>query len=649
MFKKTLVIVLLFVSIIGFTQTIAYNQAGYLPSKPKRAIIQSDNSLSGVSWLIKDKLNQTVLSGSLSASLQGKTDYTAKAFNYQIDFDEITQEGTYSLEVTNLAPIVFQIDCAPYQSHIYEVLKTIRARRSGSSDALVHGLSHVGDTSCAVHRRGSENSNWSIANPKQTVDMYGGWYDAGDYIKFTLTSAYLCYHLLRAYEAYPELFKNNKTYSTTTWNDLLDEARHGLLFLEKTMPDDNTFIIQTGGYKDHNEKFRLPENDRLDGKRECYAAFSKPQMGLTAAALALGAQLFQNEGDVAFANRLQAKATQIYNKAKNSNESAAWWQGGGEVYYADDSEEDNMELAAIELYKLTNEASYLAEASSYGAAAGSGWWAAWSNVNMTAHSQLYPFDNSIESALKGDLNNFRSIGNANNNLWKAPHTSTWGTLYSYFGVANGALQYQQKTSKTTYEALALNVLDYTFGVNPWGLAFLASETLPNAITSTYAVMYRLQPTIFPTGEIAEGPTTLATHNENNAYFDPAHNPNLWHKEYNVTNFTFYEQPGDYVCMETTIGGLADGFYLLSLATGAYCENDCCLLTSSDKMRSETSYIFPNPTHDYLQLENELPWEITSSNGVVLQQGNSKTIDVSTLKSGIYFVKSNGSSVRFIKQ
>jgi len=609
---------------------IRYNQAGYYPTKAKRIVVMSETDISGNTWDIKDVLNSSVINGTVEASVQGVTDYTTKAFNYEIDFSAIETPGDYTFNLQGQSAIDIKITCSPYETFIFDVLKTIRARRSGSNDAIIHGMSHTGDVSCPIYERsGTDNSSWSARSDNKTADMLGGWYDAGDYIKFTLTSAYTAYHILKSYEANPDMFNSVKDYSTTQYCDMLDEAKHGLDFLMKTMPEPGIFIIQTGGHADHNQGFRLPENDALDGSRECYSSLSKTQMGYTAAALALGAKMFADQGYTEQAALYEAKAIEIYAAAKVSTINPAWWESGSEVYYADKSSNDNMELAAIELYRLTGTASYVTDAQTYGGAAGSSGWVSWANVNMTAHANLIPEYAGIISSLTADLNAFRNIGNANNNIWRAPHTSTWGTLYSYFGVANGALQYQKATDALTYQNMAIDVLDYTFGLNPWGLAFVASEDLPNSITSTYAVMYRLQPSIFPTGEIAEGPTTAALHAGNRTWFSPAHNPNLWHSEFNSDEFTFFEQKGDYVCMETTIGGLADGLFLFSLASTLINENP------------NSTECTPQPTT--LKVVQDSPiQEVQLYNSLGVLVGTYATeqdaMSVEDLPTGIYIIK-----------
>ena len=577
--QVTILLFLIIFSQVSIGQIlISYNQAGYYPEHNKRIIIQSDISLQGTEWNFRDIFNTVVLSGTIAPSIQGVTDYTAKSYNYEIPFSSITTQGIYTFELQGHEAIEISINCDPYSDFIFKALRGIRVRRSNSEDALIHGLSHTGDISCPIYERGANNSDWSPRSDNKTANMLGGWYDAGDYIKFTLTCAYATYFILKSYDTNPELFRNRKTYSTTALNDMLDEAKHGLDFLMKTMPEPGIFIIQTGGHLDHTQGLRMPENDLLDGQRECYSALSKTQMGLTAAALALGAKIFSAEGFNTEASQYAQKAEDIFEAALASTESPAWWEGGYEVFYADNSEADNMALAALELYRLTGENTYLTHAQNFSQLAGSSYWAAWSNVNMTAHANIYPYHSPALTPLTQDLQYFRSFAQAAGNIWNTPHATTWGTLYSYFSVAHGALQHALVTEQSTFEDMAIDVLDYTFGLNHWGLAFMASEKLPHSITSAYAVMYRLQPHLFPTGEIAEGPTDATTHANNRTWFSPAHNPNLWHADYNTPNFTFFEQDGDYVCMETTLGGLADGLFLLSLASTILCQNPCPAIT-----------------------------------------------------------------------
>ncbi|MFQ3576540.1 MAG: glycoside hydrolase family 9 protein, partial [Cytophagales bacterium] len=354
--KNLLRFLLLFIfSQIHSQVLVRYNIVGYDPNSAKEAVIMSNSTCNGYSWSLKNSLNQVVISGTLSGSGTAAGDYMPMAHNYKINFTGVNQAGNYVLSVQNAADVNIRIACQPYKEFLPLILRTIRVRRSASHDALDHLYSHGKDSSSVIWRRnGTNNGSWSKDASDKKLNMIGGHYDAGDYIKFTITEAYMIYHLLRAYEAAPELFDNVKQHSTTNLDDLLDECKWGLDYLLRTHPSADEFVIQTGGADDHKEwPLRLPEDDKLDGKRECYSILSKTQMGMTSATLALGAKIFKSKGYNTLANSYESKAIEIFNNAKASGINTAWWQGGHEVFYADNSHNDNMQLAAIELFNLT--------------------------------------------------------------------------------------------------------------------------------------------------------------------------------------------------------------------------------------------------------------------------------------------------------
>ena len=639
---------------------VRYNLAGYDPVRTKKAIVMSSVNLSGAAWNLKDNTNANVASGTIGSSTTGKGDYMPMAFNYSIDFSTIESEGDYTLSVGSLSPVTIKIKCQPYTNLLSQILRTIRVRRSGSNDALDHGISHLGDTACIIRKRNILNANdlgktnsgsdsWRAASPTKKANMAGGYYDAGDYIKFTLTNAHLTYFMLRSYETAPELFDGVKLYSKTSLDDLLDNAKWGLDYLARCMPEEGEFIIQTGGSQDHEQALRLPENDLLNGKRECYSANSKPQMALAAAALALGAKIFKNKGLATEADMYKTKAIQLYTAAKASTEPIAWWQTnatGGETYYADRTEADNMELAAIELYNLASEGSYLTDAASFGANAAAAYWSSWGVYNMPAHLRVYEANKTLLSLARQDLNNFETIANRVNNMWHIPHESVWGSLYSQISVASNAMQFQNLTKNTTFSNIGHDVIDYVMGRNPWGLGFIATKDFANTITSSYAVIYRLQQTKFPYGEIAEGPATASDYAGNTQYFNPPHNPALWHSQFNTSAFTFFEQPGDYISMETTIGGLADGLYFLTLASKNFCNVPLGINNDLEKKSELGIQVSNEANRNVLRIKNlksgsVFDIAIYDTNGTLVAKYENQTNNTLTLENsiqqGIYLV------------
>jgi hypothetical protein len=546
---------------IGNEVFIRYNHLGYLPQAKKEVIVFSNSDLKGVTWQILDSLSDNVHSGSFQGSITGKSIHTSHDFYYKIDFSQIKNEGSYTLKVAENNSIQFKIQEGLYAFIPSEILRYFRVMRSGSVETLDHKPGHFGDSSCVVFKKKSaSNESWAKAEETKKLNMLGGWYDAGDYLKFTLTNAYATHRLLHAYSLNPEFFQFKK-YSKSDFPDVLDEAKWGLQYLLKTMQDTNEFVIQVGGAEDHKYGNRLPQNDQLDGKRQCYSDFSITQMGYSSAALALGAKVFKELSDTVFAKNCEREAIKIYQKAKNL-ENVSWVQQGWEIFYSDKKGVDNMQLAATELYKLTGSSDYLKDAKFFARTAREGWWVSWGEMNLTAHNRLLPDYQYADMFIKNELSEFKKIAKMPENVWGVPHEYTWGTLYSFFGVANGAMLYDLNNQNKEYSSVYFDVLDYTLGRNNWGIAFVASKNIPNSIRNVYSQFYKLQRDLFPIGAVAEGPGDRKTHLEVKQYFKiPADNS---FDQFNTEGVVFYDNETNFQTMETTIGGLADALLFFTL-------------------------------------------------------------------------------------
>lgn len=561
--KQTrLFIFLLFLSLTTHAQLfIRYNHVGYTPERPKRAIVMSNENGTGLEWKITDQTNTVVLSGKLNNSIASKGIHTSHPFNHEIVFSELKSVGQYQLIVHQEKPVTIHIKANPYAFITSDILRYLRVQRSGSKDCLDHKPSHWGDSSCAVMSKENEsNESWKL-NPKAgKVNMLGGWYDAGDYLKFTLTIAYTTHQLLHAYTINPALFKEKK-YSKSEFNDLLDEAKWGLDYLCRTMPNEHTFIIEVGGAEDHKQGNRLPDQDVLNGKRNAYADFSPTQMGYTAAALALGAQVFDSITYPKLHQHYKNEAIKIYEKARQYT-TPSWVKEGWESFYGDEKAYDNMQLAATELYRLTNNSNYLKQAKAFADQSKEAYWYSWGDANMLAHNRLYPFYNAAGSYVFADLYHFETYANKTENIWRLPHEYTWASLYSLLGVANHGLLFDRNKQKQDYQQMGYDVLDYTLGMNNWGIAMVCSQDIPHAIRNVYSQVYKLQPSLYPTGAVAEGPGDRETHEELKQYFElPEANP---FEKFNTEKVVFYDINTNFQTMETTIVGLSDALLLFTL-------------------------------------------------------------------------------------
>jgi len=551
-----------------------FNLLGYTPSRQKRMVVMSERNITGNRWVfINTETGDTVQRGRFDTSISGRSAHMPLDYNYVIDFTGINQIGVYQFLTDGLVdPVIFPIAEDPYSWIVAAPIRWMRAARCGYYDPLDRGVCHLGDTSAILfHRRGFDNASWHDAGSRKRMDASGGWHDAGDYVKFSLTIGYATYFLLRSYDINPGLFDTLRTYSKTDLNDLLDEAKWGLDWLYKTMTyrDTNEFIVQVANYEDHNVGYRLPQDDHLDGRRPILSALSPQQMGYTAASLALGANIFRNiPGYEELAKRYEAKARLIFRRATSSDAvPMAAYDDKVNTWYGDQTPNDNLQLAAAELYRLTGEDFFREESIRFQDLARTAGWRAWESVNMPAHLRVMEWYPIAVNDLLADLGGFLTTARRPGNIWGLPIQYVWGGLYSYIAIGANAFEFQLATGDRRFEELGRNMFDYLLGFNNWGIAFIATQDprlIGRTITDPNSQIYALQAHKFPEGAISEGPGDRASWERFKHFFgfDPTVERTY---KFNTDEGVFFDNRKDFMCMETTIHGVAAGIFSLAVA------------------------------------------------------------------------------------
>lgn len=576
---------------------LRYNQVGYAPDRDKKAIVISDSALTGQSWSLTQGA-AVVATGTLGDALERPVksnpsdptvEYSSHPFNYELDFSTIKQQGDYTLSVGNLTSGDLKIKERAFDSLLPQVLRTMRVQRSGTDQTLLHPACHMGDSSVIAYRPDGPLSNgaWAPDPAGKRFDMLGGWYDAGDYIKFTLNNALTAYNILRSYQLNPIAFDFNEFQEPgqETLIDVLDEAKFGLEFLMKTHPEPDEFIIQVSTGADH-DTWRLCQDDTRDGQREGLTALSPVHMSITAAALALGSQVFADV-DPTLAASYQAKAESIYARMRqilapsdypadfDSTDTAA-----AEAFYApyiyferdefndfywDKSVADDQALAAVELYALTGIQSYLDDARAYSELAGQGFFASWSEVHMMENLRLGEFDTRARNRVVADLDAHVVVGNDVGNVWGIPQVPIWGAVANYMYVVGAAAE-AVANGDTYYEGLLYDTMDYIVGRNNWGTSFILSQDIPNSSQNIYGQLYDSdlhgQP-IFGTGTLAGGPGSFDFINAiPTSECANAAPPN----PFNTPDMGYFDVKCNFVTMEYTLFGQSTLLYGLSSMT-----------------------------------------------------------------------------------
>jgi len=535
------------------------NQAGYTPEREKVAIVLSDTDIAGRSWRLMSG-KKVVLSGKLGAARQGDNYHVAQAFNFTIDFSKVKQIGDFTLELAGAETVQVRILNDPYSLFAAQALMHLRAMRSGC-DTRFNKAGHLGDSAAVVHvvKGDFREGAWKEAVPRRTLNMSGGHYDAGDYIKFTLTQAYLAWQLLTAYNENPALFDRAKNEFDS---DLLDEAKWSLDYLAKTFPDNNTFVIQVADKDDHKwdvrGNIRMPDEDVLDGKRPALCALARSQMGSTAAALALGAHVFEKL-DAEASAKYKEKAKAIYARARlDDTQPSAFERDITNDFYHDTSYVDNMALAAAELYRLTKLQNYLDDAVAYSPeVAPKTSWIHW--FGFANHLMANLGDEAAKGRILEEVAQYEQ-----DNLWNSSGDFyTWGTLHNWIGMANAHLRAKRDfKGETQLTSPFSGTLDYVFGRNNWGIAMFASPDLPYCIQNVYSQIYTLTKA-FPVGAISPGPAGREWHEPMRQWMSYSEdNPFV---KFDTEAVVFNDDSGDFVIQETTLTIQGDIILMLALA------------------------------------------------------------------------------------
>ena len=347
---------------------IITNQVGYFTDRAKKATMLCDDS-DGVDFDIKDEDGKVVYSG--TSEKFGHDDDSDDDVHI-IDFTDFNDEGTYTISAENGAEsrsfTIGKHDT--YSALLYDSLNYFYQNRSGieiESKYITSGDKN-GLARAAGHPKDMAEieQTWGYSGSSGSIDVTGGWYDAGDHGKYVVNGGFSLWLMQNQYEtavkygfedAYADgsmnIPENNNSYP-----DLLDEARWEMDWMLK-------MIVDSGEYKGmayhkaHDEKWTAlgiaPADDKM--KR----IVKPPTTAATLNLAACGAQASRlwEKYDSDFAETCLEAAEAAYEAAKQHPKMFAPLDesiGGGA--YGDDDVDDEFYWAACELYLATGDDSY---------------------------------------------------------------------------------------------------------------------------------------------------------------------------------------------------------------------------------------------------------------------------------------------------
>lgn len=375
-------------SLMAQTSFIRVNQVGYEEGKVSRAYLMSPVSAQGATFRILDAHGKTALTGKVGADLGAWPGASSFVVN-PIDFNVCG--GTYTIDAGGAVSPSFQVasDSKIYSTPLANTLSFYQNERDGANfipSALRTAPGHQSDAHAKVYTSPNIVNDILMSDLKPTgatINAEGGWWDAGDYLKFVQTHSYTVALMLIGIRDFP-----NQMGVASATSDFTAEAKFGLSWLSSMWDDDTKTLyyqvgIGTGGcvlpgsgqggcpsgtqylYSDH-DIWRLPQDDTAANypgpiykyirNRPVFVAgpagskISPNLAGRLAAAFAVGYQVYRSS-DPLFAAQCLKNAEDIFDLAetdlarnKNLLTTAPY------DFYPEVEWRDDLELGATELF-----------------------------------------------------------------------------------------------------------------------------------------------------------------------------------------------------------------------------------------------------------------------------------------------------------
>lgn len=332
------------------------DQVGYLTDHTKQAMVSEADSDSF--RLLDAKTGTVVYEGKLSAA---KYDPMSEENISVADFTDFKKPGLYRLAAGDRESYDFAIGDNVYAVPMVQTWRSYTLSRSGTpmQDSLT-GLAiregHAQDKQAEVYFTDQLN------NKGDKVDVSGGWYDAGDYGKYTTTAALASAELMMAYEANPDHFTSGQLFfpqgvrGEKNLPDALSEVKFELDWLRKMQrKDGSTFHKVAGAWWPGFDV--TPDTDTQPRYLYSTATSSTAMYG---ASLAVGARVLSSF-DRVYAQNLQKDALRVWQYLEKTAEPVyrvdEGQESGSGPYNKNTDREERLWLAA-ELFKTTGDKKY---------------------------------------------------------------------------------------------------------------------------------------------------------------------------------------------------------------------------------------------------------------------------------------------------
>src|SRR3954469_154931 len=198
----------------GASAFVRVNQVGYPTGASKRAYLMASAGETGATFTVKNSSGATLVSGPIGARLGSWSSGYPNV--YAIDFTGLATTGTYTISVSGpiaAASPTFVVSTGPtvYAGALRNALSYYQNSRDGAGyipSALRTAPGHLNDANAMTYSTPSYNAgsgrfNGDLSPLGVRIDASGGWWDAGDYLKFVHATAYTDAVLLMGVRDFP--------------------------------------------------------------------------------------------------------------------------------------------------------------------------------------------------------------------------------------------------------------------------------------------------------------------------------------------------------------------------------------------------------------------------------------------------------------
>jgi hypothetical protein len=691
---------------VTITKHIKIDQFGYLPNSKKFAVIvdprtgynaaESFSPGTGTNQYQVRRWadNVVVFSGTLASWKSGTTHSQSGDKGWWFNFSSVTTPGSYYIfdVARNVGSYRFEIANTVYDelirqaARMYFYQRVNFAKQSPFTDPKWADAASFEGTNQDRFAR----SRWDKSNPATARDVHGGWFDAGDYNKYTTFAMGPLCNLLETYRMHPLYFADNYNIpeSGNGIADILDEMKWEIDWLIRMQDATGTngLFLKVGA--DNYNAVSPPGND---ANPRYYVPECTSSTLSGAAVFALASIVYKSLNIPAmttYGNDLQTRAINAWNRAKVTTTNFKTFQTScddqdikaGDADQDADAQREMIVTAASYLFEITGSAEYRNAFDSLYTKTrpySYGWWGPYYGPVQRALLRYTILPGATTSVVnnirtsKSGQNGVASLNDHNNktDLYRAYMPNDQYHWNSHEVKANCGLDNFDfatfninTTQSALYKEVGENYLHWFHGVNPMGKVMLSNmyayggDSCVNEFYHSWFGDGTIWDNVFtspngpPPGYIPGGP--------NKDFSIPSMSPpggqppmksyKEWNTGWNGTiNENSYEitEPGIYTqaaYISLLVRVIANGTSNVPSANRKNTSDE----TKLDKTRLS---LYPNPVQSHLtiagyaRVSDEMVIQITDASGKQVYQerwnasaGNySRPIPIETLAPGIY--------------